>query len=834
VLGPPWTPPDSPPKASRGTPPTSQFHSSPCNQSKAMNAQEALETFRRKAAAGKVANLRKGGCGPISASDQAAIESSFRAAITHAAGKTILSDISFDLYAQDLAQYALQHAAEYGLSDKANRAARCRRFVATVEGGIRRRRRPSAAAVPEAWLPLYGAAQQCSRGTRARAAFHSEIAKLARLAMLHGVDSPEMLPPAPVIREWAAKSGNARANEITRLLWAYRRARLYLLQSVPDAGLPDIDRHPLTDERGIRSLADIVERLEAVGYNGAIAAIAAEDVIRLLAPGWHQAMTDYIDGKGQSAGREFRKRTVGASSRFLAALVRSGHGELTTAHPATLLLKQVETGEIVDLEADGALGWQAEIASLEGISLEDGSPGASERVMVKRPLIEVLAASMASDSIDNSSLRVTRPTDREGPEHWTETVMADVRRVADIGHHAASTSRIVRARPALLHEATAAVKAFIDGMKEYNRAVSFSDRKAKSKLLALITLPQVVCLGIPALRSHVLALRAAWQTALLRYGDAAHPRVRACESKYDRWLWRYLVFAVFIADGLRLTNYSGARLGAVGRERLTERRAPDGTMIKSYTHVEPQINAEGRLAGVATNFYGDDHPSVKLKIAKVAGSDEWREREHWLRPGIVDMELFHDYLTRVRAKHLVSAGLVSDLSDYSLADDVAEWHFALFVSPAVSKDPYRAITGGYTPHVISETYGRMLHWIAVEVLGREVPPYGQELKAMYRRVFSGHSSRLKLGTHLYGVLGRRTDAATLLNDSPEVVEKRYSVVEASMVHRRGWEHPRFFDAYFTRIWDQNEVIDWDQEDPLGSLPLAERPVPLRRARRPRQ
>jgi hypothetical protein len=76
-----------------------------------MNAKRAIELFRRKAAAGKVVNLRNGGQGFISASDQAAIESSVRAAITHAAGSTIPSGIAFDVYAQDLGEYARQHAS---------------------------------------------------------------------------------------------------------------------------------------------------------------------------------------------------------------------------------------------------------------------------------------------------------------------------------------------------------------------------------------------------------------------------------------------------------------------------------------------------------------------------------------------------------------------------------------------------------------------------------------------------------------------------------------------------------------------------------------------------
>jgi hypothetical protein len=661
----------------------------------------------------------------------------------------------------------------------------------------------------------------------------SDLARLARLAALHKVHCPEALPPAPVIREWAQQSWNQKAGRVTRMLSAYRQARAELLRSCPAAMLPDIDRHPLTEERGLRSLDDIVERLAAAGYEGPVAAIPVAEVIELLAPEWHRAMMAYVRSRGTSTGRQFLKQTFGASSRFLAALVRSGHGDLATAHPATLLLKQVETGEVLELQNEAESGWELEIAGLEGISLDQGPSLTPTGIRVKRPLIQVLASAMASDSVENSSLTITRASGLDGPDHWTATVMADAQRVADIGCHAASASRIVRAHPALLHESEMTVRAFISGMKKHNATVSFGDRKAKSKLLALITLPQILCLGLPALRAHVLARRASWKKALLRYDDPVHPRVQEQEATYDRWLFRYLAFAVFVADGLRLANYSGARLGPMGRDRLVARTADDGTLVQSYTHVEPKLDTAGCLIGVRTNFYGDDHASVKLKIPKVAGSDEWREREHWLRPGVVDMELLHDYLVRARPKQLVSAGLLGHVSDYSLPQDIVEWHFALFVSPAASEDPYRSVTGGYTPQAMSGTVGRMLHWMATEVLGRDLPPYGAELKRLYPRVISGHSTRLLLGTHLHGVLGRTSDAATLLNDNPRVVERRYSVVEASMMHRFGWEHPRFFDDYFTRIWDRNEVIDWEREDPLGSVPLEERPAPLRRGRRVR-
>lgn len=75
-------------------------------------------------------------------------------------------------------------------------------------------------------------------------------------------------------------------------------------------------------------------------------------------------------------------------------------------------------------------------------------------------------------------------------------------------------------------------------------------------------------------------------------------------------------------------------------------------------------------------------------------------------------------------------------------------------------------------------------------------------------------------------VGRIDQAQTLLNDTLQTVEKRYTVVEATMVHKTGWEAPHFFDQLFERVWDNNEVIDWDSVDPLADLPADRRPPGL--------
>ena len=120
-----------------------------------------------------------------------------------------------------------------------------------------------------------------------------------------------------------------------------------------------------------------------------------------------------------------------------------------------------------------------------------------------------------------------------------------------------------------------------------------------------------------------------------------------------------------------------------------------------------------------------------------------------------------------------------------------------------------------------------MYWVLTEVLGRKLPPFGSdELKRTYPRLFGPHVVRLQAGSFIYGILGRVAPAQTLLNDTLQTVGKRYTVVEASMVHKTGWEAPLFFEELFRRVWDDNEVLDWDVVDPLAGVPADRRPPGL--------
>jgi hypothetical protein len=446
-------------------------------------------------------------------------------------------------------------------------------------------------------------------------------------------------------------------------------------------------------------------------------------------------------------------------------------------------------------------------------------------VAVKVPLIAHLAKGCATLSSERSCLT---PIDEGDDAFWTDTVRIDVQLVGDLGLFAGGRSSVFEEHPEVEHRAESNLAVFRKRMKKEKDKRTLGGRKGKESLLQLATFPMILFLGLPALRKWVLLLRDQLNAAVLRHlKDPGHRSIATAERRYHRALLQYIVFAFFYADGLRLANYTHARLGSARKDDgLVGDVAQCGARVRSYTHIEPQLEGD-RIVGVRTNFFGDDHARVKLKIDKVPGSNEPRSRPHWIRPGLLDMDLFHEFLTDVRARSLAEQGLISDANAYDLEDDIDRHHFALFVSPSASTDPYRAVTGAYGPQAIELIFGQTLHWVCTKVLGRELPPFNSpELKAKYPRVFAPHVARLQAGSHIYGILDRADQAQTLLNDTLATVKKRYTVVEASMVHKTGWEAPHFFDELFERVWDKNEAVDWDVEDPLDDLPENQRPPGL--------
>lgn len=784
-----------------------------------MNVHDAIARFRRAARNGKVNNARTGEGVSLSPATEDAIVSTASSAFRFAAGTDDLTKIEYETYAEVLAEWALADAEAHGISDASNRAARCRRFVRTVDGKEYKQTRPlSRVPLPAPWQNLGSVLHSAPFTTRKRNRQHSKLVKLAMTLGPLGIRSPLQLPDRVELKRLLMQGAGLKPDDVNRLLSAYREVRD--LAAVSGQAFPDIDQCPATHERGLRSLPDIVDRLKSAGCSNGIDDVATSRMIELLAPSWYEAMMAFVASVPRASER-WKRRLVNASSRMLAELARTGTGDLATAHPTRLLLEQVDTGEVIEVSVPGGEDWARELYGDAAVA-DEGSAAAKT---VRIPLIAHLATTSSTASARNSSLS---PIDDLGEAFWTDTVQADVQIIGDMGLFAGAGSTLFERHPEIRQRAESDLAAFRKRMREEKELRSFGGRKGKEALLNLATFPMILFLGLPALRKRALLRRDQMHAAMIRHPNAPrHPKVVKAERRYHRALLQYVLFAFFYADGLRIANYTHARLGSASKDAgMVTMPAPCGTEVRSYTHVAPQLD-RGELTGVLTNFFGDDHPQVKLKIDRVPGTKQWRTRPHWIRPGLLDFDLLLEYLTVVRAQNLERQGLIPRAEDYDLVTDIQDLHFALFVSPTASTDSYRAVTGAYAPQTIAQIFGRTLYWVLTEVLGRTLPPFGSdELKRKYPRLFGPHVVRLQAGSFIYGILGRVAEAQTLLNDTLQTVEKRYTVVEATMVHKTGWEAPHFFDEVFERVWDRNEVPDWDVEDPLAGIPTDRRPPGL--------
>ena len=748
-----------------------------------LTAQDAIEVFRANAAAGRVYSATTGDYGMISAGDVNAIVSVAAAALRHASGRSDLDQVPYAAFADDLPLYAQQDADARGLRDVANRVSRARRFVYTVDGRVRERRRTGPGSVPDGWVPLYDVLRGLRRSNHDRMSSH--LAVLAQLLATQGVLRPQDLPDRNRLRYMLRGIGQSESYT-ANLIVAYRTARELLADRIPD--LPDIDRCPVLEERGLRSIPDIVERLERRGYVGPVRSISTEEAMRMLAPRFHSAVHAYIQEHRGGRSAEWPKKIWGAASRALACLASLGR-ELEELYPFALLLERVER-EDTTAEVSSEIDWSD--------FMDQSSPGDDECGQATMTLLETVALEMADAAAENSPLEIESTS--SGTAYFTETLISDIGCLRDVAIHAARNAP--KAIVARLMAARAEIAEFIRSMRKRNAQARVHGRKRKETILELVTLPQIVCVGLPRLRDHVIELRSEWQEALdVHGGDMTAPLVRSAYRRYEMRLEEYLVFAVLTADGLRVQNYANARLGPIGDDEMVTSVARCGTKVRSYCHIQPVIQG-GEIVAVRTGFYGKDHKRVKLKIARRGATGDWRRRLHLLRPNVVDFDLLQEYLVNVRPHRLVAQGLLPSAEDYDLDRDVNEWHFALFVSPNVSAEPLAAVTGAFDSDVLSRRYGKALHWICVEALNRDLPRFGsRQMAKEYRALFSAHVSRLLAATYLFGIRGRLQEAMTFIDDTAEVVARRYTVVESSLIGKRGWEDPHFFDEEFDRLWE---------------------------------
>ncbi|HEY0777136.1 MAG TPA: hypothetical protein VGD56_04140, partial [Gemmatirosa sp.] len=353
--------------------------------------------------------------------------------------------------------------------------------------------------------------------------------------------------------------------------------------------------------------------------------------------------------------------------------------------------------------------------------------------------------------------------------------------------------------------------------------------KQPTRLLALVTLPQLICVGLPRLTAYLLAAYRGYCVAG-RAHDLPPDFTLLVESCFTT--------AVFAADTLRDKNLRNARFGHEVR------------VVRTGT------GANAVITSVHTRFtgFGGDNPSAALKIkhewvADASGRRRRRERvrEHRWSPAIVTPELWQLALA-VRDAKRPRDGAARDAQSSG-----ATPHGSPLLT--ATTNPGRRLSR----KSLRARVARVLHWVCREVLGRTLPAwtvfcrtrgrdyYGlfgsQVLRALQATYWLGVRERDVIGAGLSAADRRRLRAAARpgfdafgvdtavygmhqMNDVKATLETSYVHLTAEAAARRctspdtmpwdrRWEHERAYDTWMDRVALGDEIV-WHRQ--IG-LPL---------------
>lgn len=739
-----------------------------------MTFQEATEKFDRANARGEIPNRKDGGTHSVGAGRRDVIVSAARRALHRATDVADVSGVDLAPYAEKLPEHAYRYAKEHALRSPAKYRSRVRLFLLVVEGKTYQRQRSGPSRVLPEWQRLYDALEREMRRRDCRKGYRAALLRLQYVANLRGVDSPEALPDRSTIDGWFEEDG--LSDRYRRC--AYRAYRMACGELAADE-LPNIEILTRQSERGLRSLKNLPHLLEAAGFDGDPFSLTGREIAQLIAPKVTEAVQRYLDKrKGTSNAHE--KKVWGAASRILAEAIRFGYDPETFDFP-TSFLPSVE----VEPEDD---------ALFDGLPVDVGTSHV--------PPLEQIVDAWAAKSWENSPLALDGDDDGEDPAFvYTESIRQDLRIAFKIldkvyGKPIRDADRDYWRD---LRGAYYDIKQKID---EHNDGYGLTGHKDKERLLDTITWPQLVCIGLPAVRRRTRRLRGQYFAQYGKHRDLDHRAVHEARTRYHKWLRRYVVTAVVADDGLRIKNYSGAIVGH---------------------NISPTVESEQDETGrtywtairrVETTFRGRDRDFVSLKTKDDENNRE-RTRERYLLPGIVDHELLLDYWRDARPYDLEQSGVIDDESDFDPQQHEDE--YALFVSPGSTNDD-----GRYSPDGLSEIVGKTLHWICREVLGREVPDWNSEERTTtWRALFKAHVTRLMIATYWGGLREEWSYAMRLTDDSRDQLLKSYSKAAGDVMQKKmvldGWEHPHFFDDVLDRV-RAGEEIDWEQLRKTRGLP----------------
>lgn len=647
---------------------------------------------------------------------------------------------------------------------------------------------------PESWQPLVAAAGRNNA--------NGELGFLARCCMLAGEqDAPRRLPSYDTLVRVADAIGGKGRKRLRSSLALYRAARRQLMQAAhPDersrleASFAPMPHGQSARTSHLGTAPQVHAALQAMGLNPA--GMTPNEMFRVLAPGL-AADFDYWRTKGSGS-----LQSTSYVSQCWATLLRVvGWAARADRLDSIRMMKNMLGLFTLGERAAGDVELNERLADVLGADADGSS--------IEVSLLEHLVEQEADASLARSTVIATKGRDAQGRPWLTSALWSNCSRLWDMTQGIYRSMSGTSAKHAATWALVESRWARLQGQLSARQVPAERRVKAKNKLLIVrsVTLPQLVCVGLPMRRREIHELRQLWLSAVAA-ADAAghvpveHPAVREAARRYFDAAVPFIALALATDDGLRRQQYTRGRLGDHGNFRVTLALDDTGRPVG--------------IASLATWWSGDRDDPAHLKIRERKGVLITRENR-LVRRGYVDHVVLWDIISWWRPLQLVAAGVVPSLASYDLISDLRTSRYALFPSrnaKVARTRPERSRTD------IGDLVGKELHCIARSFLRPELPAWN-ELDDVWRSLWAIHVLRLLTSSYWGGVRGRWSVAMDLTMDNEATLRAAYTALDKRVDDLRGndpshWEHPDAYNQWMDRLFTRNEDFD----------PLLDRALPL--------
>lgn len=348
-----------------------------------------------------------------------------------------------------------------------------------------------------------------------------------------------------------------------------------------------------------------------------------------------------------------------------------------------------------------------------------------------------------------------------------------------------------------------------------------SAARNSSLTLDLVSLPQLVCIGMPLLEMERRQARDAWRRAVARVQEAGHDVVEHPVSakayrEYARAAEIRLAAGIYAVDGLRLSNY---RCGLLGEHYQID-------------FVYDQDGKANGIASVRTQWTGHHDDFARTKRETVSRSrrratrapTNRRENPDWAA-AYVPRDALWQYLKEVTLPRVIASGGLPNGS--TVEELVAARLFPLFVAKPKAEHGKPKLRRMSVTMVGVNLAGYALWRTAKYALGRDLPEWKDlDRSGAFFRALVGHDFRTLSACWWGQVLHEWAYAAWLTNDREDTLKEYYSADIYQRWRELGgntthWDHPLAYKEWMVAIREkQLDVVDL--QDPALPMPPAAR------------